>query len=242
MGLPVFAVEMCGRDYELEQPVGEGVQDGEHDAIEMHVGFDDEELIEKPAGLVQVPLPTKTIYGARSGEPLDPVKVAAGREREMDSIYRHDVKEDVLNSEAVGGVHVKGDWVEDNKGDVVRSRFVVKQIAYYYRDDVSQSTPALLVFRRMLAFASSNCPLLKTGSNLYIGIWDIIVAFMHPTIDELIFVHPPEDLVQLGFSWKLKSAMNGTRRASRQWADRVTEVLVASDFTASKVFAMVFFS
>ena len=242
MGLPVFAVEMCGRDYELEQPVVEGVQDGEHDAIEMHVGFDDEELIEKPAGLVQVPLPTKTIYGARSGEPLDPVKVAAGRQREIDNINRHDVKEDVLNSEAVGGVHVKGDWVEDNKGDVVRSRFVVKQIAYYYRDDVSQSTPALLVFRMMLAFASSNCPLLKTGSNLYIGIWDIIVAFMHPTIDELIFVHPPEDLVQLGFSWKLKSAMNGTRRASRQWADRVTEVLVASDFTASKVFAMVFFS
>ena len=36
--------------------------------------------------------------------------------------------------------------------------------------------------------------------------------------------------------------MNGTRRASRQWADRVTEVLVASDSTASKVFDMVFFS
>ncbi len=98
-GLPIFAVEMCGRNYELDQPILEGVQDGEHDAIEMHVGFDDEELIEKPAGPVQVPLPTKAIYGTRSGEPLDPVKVAAGRQREMDSIYRHDVKEDVLNSE-----------------------------------------------------------------------------------------------------------------------------------------------
>ncbi len=229
-GLPIFAVEMCGRDYELEHPMVEGVQDGEHDAIEMHVGFDDEELIEKPAGPVQVPLPTKTIYGTRSGEPLDPVKVAAGRQREMDSIYRHDVKEDVLNSEAVGGVHVKGDWVEDNKGDVVRSRFVVKQIAYDYRDDVSQSTPALLVFRMMLAFASSKCPLLKTGSNFFIAIWDISVAFMHATIDELIFVHPPKDLVPPGFCWRLKRAMNRTRRASRQWADTVTEVLVSSVF------------
>ena len=109
-GLPIFAVEMCGRDYELEHPIVEGVQDGEHDAIEMHVGLDDEELIEKPAGPVQVPLPTKAIYGTRSGEPLDPVKVAAGRQREMDSIYRHDVKEDVPNSQVVGGVHVKGDF------------------------------------------------------------------------------------------------------------------------------------
>ena len=122
------------------------------------------------------------------------------------------------------------------------STFVVKQITYDYRDDVSQSTPALLVFRMMLAFASSKCPLLKTGSNFFIAIWDISVAFMHATIDELIFVHPPKDLVQPGFCWKLKSAMSGTRRASRQWADKVTEVLVASDFTASKVFAIVFFS
>ena len=137
---------------------------------------------------------------------------------------------------------MKGDWVEDNKGDVVRSRFVVKQIAYDYRDDVSQSTPALLVFRMMLAFASSNCPLLKTGTSFYIAIWDISVAFMHATIDELIFVHPPKDLVKPGFCWKLKRAMNGTRRASRQWADKVTEVLVANDFVSSKVFAMVLFS
>ena len=65
---------------------------------------------------------------------------------------------------------------------------------------------------------------------------------MHATIDELIFVHPLKDLVPTGFCWKLKSAMNGARRASRQWADRVTEVLVASGFIASNVFAMVFFS
>jgi hypothetical protein len=110
-GLTIFATEMYGRDYMLEHPMVEGVQDGEHEAIDglamKHVGFDDE----KPAGPVQVPVPTKAIYGAPSGEPLDPVKVAAGRQLEMDNIYRHDVKEDVLNSEAVGGVHVKGDWV-----------------------------------------------------------------------------------------------------------------------------------
>ena len=78
----------------------------------------------------------------------------------------------------------------------------------------------------ILAFASSKCPLLKTGSNFFIAIWDISVAFMHATIDELIFVHPPKDLVPPGFCWR--------------WADTVTEVLVSSDYIASKVFAMVF--
>ena len=84
--------------------------------------------------------------------------------------------------------------------------------------------------------------MLKTGSNFFIAICDNSVALMHATIDELIFVHPPQDLVKPGLCWKLKSAMNGARRASRQWADKVTEVLANSDFTASKVFAMVFFS
>ncbi len=68
--------------------------------------------------------------------------------------------------------------VEDSKGDVVRFRFVVKQIAYDYGDDVSQSTPALFVFRMMLAFASSKCPLFKAGSNFFIASWDISAALM----------------------------------------------------------------
>ncbi len=132
-GLAIFATEMYGRDYMLEHLMVEGFQDGEHDEIGMHVRFDDGAFIADISGPLQVPKPTKTVYGTRSGEPLDPVKVAAGRQREMNSIYRHDVKEDASTSDARGGVHVKGDWVEDNKGDVVRSRFVVKQRAYDYR-------------------------------------------------------------------------------------------------------------
>ncbi len=61
---------------------------------------------------------------------LDPVAVQAGRKKEMDSIARHGVVELVRTAEAVGGSHVKGGWVEDWKGDIVRSRFVAKQVAY----------------------------------------------------------------------------------------------------------------
>ena len=44
----------------------------------------------------------------------------------------------VRTSECKQGTHVKGAWVEDNKGDIVRSRFVAKHMAYDQRDDVSQ--------------------------------------------------------------------------------------------------------
>ena len=62
-GLTIFATEMYGRDYMLEHPMVEGIQDGEHEAIEKHVGFDDEELEEKLMGPVQVPVPTRPSTG-----------------------------------------------------------------------------------------------------------------------------------------------------------------------------------
>lgn len=88
-------------------------------------------------GVFQVPVPVKPVYGTRSGPLLDPEAIRAGRQKEMDSIARHDVVELVRTAEAVGGSRMKGGWVEDWKGDVVRSRFVVKQVAYQYRDDVT---------------------------------------------------------------------------------------------------------
>ena len=75
----------------------------------------------------------------KSGVVLDPAKVQAARQKEIDSIARHEVVELVKMSECKqGGAHVKGDFVDDNKGDIVRSRFVAKQVAYDPRDDVSR--------------------------------------------------------------------------------------------------------
>lgn len=41
----------------------------------------------------EVPIPEKVMYGTRSGDPLDPVKVQAGRQKEYDSILGHGVEE-----------------------------------------------------------------------------------------------------------------------------------------------------
>ena len=70
-----------------------------------------------------------------------------GASGETDSIARHEVVELVRTSECKQGTHVKGGWVEDTKGDIHRSRFVAKQVAYDQRDDVSRTSPALLILR-----------------------------------------------------------------------------------------------
>ena len=86
----------------------------------------------------EIPISDRDIVGVKSGVVLDPVNVQAARQKESDSIASHEVVELVKMSECKQGVaHVKGDFVDDNKGDIVRSRFVAKQVAYDPRDDVS---------------------------------------------------------------------------------------------------------
>ena len=160
----------------------------------------------------------------KSSVVLDPVKVQVARQKEIDSIARHEVVELVKTSECKQGIHVKGGWVEDNKGDIVRSRFVSKQVAPDQRDDVSQTTPALLIFRLLLSIAVSIAPIF-CGSAVVLSVWDISVAFFHAVMDELVYVHPPRDMVPPGWCWKLRKSMYGTRRASRLWPDYVRRLM-----------------
>ena len=187
----------------------------------------------------EVPIPEQDIIGVKSGAVLDPAKVQAARQKDIDSIARHEVVELVKTSECKQGAHVKGGWVEDNKSDIVRSRFVAKQVAYNPRDDVSQSTPAPLIFRLLLSIAVSIAPIF-CGSAVVLSIWDISVAFFHAVMDELVYVHPPRDLVPSGWCWKLRKSMFWTRRASRLWANYVRHVLEDDGSEAIAVFSMVF--
>ena len=176
----------------------------------------------------------------KSGVVLDPAKVQAARQKEIDSIARHEVVELVKMSECKqGGAHVKGDFVDDNKGDIVRSRFAAKQVAYDPRDDVSQSTPALLVFRLLLSIAASDASIFG-GSPVVLSVWDISVAFFHAVMDELVYVHLPRNLVPPGWCWKLRKSMYGTRRASRLWADYVRRALEDDGSETIAVFSMFF--
>ena len=119
----------------------------ESDAVHTHEG--------EPMKSFEVPIPERDMVGVKSGVVLNPVKVQVARQKEIDSIARHEVVELLTTSECKQETHVKGGWVENNKGDIVRSRFVAKQVAYDQRDDVSQTTPALLIFRLLLHRADS---------------------------------------------------------------------------------------
>ena len=133
----------------------------------------------------------------------------------------------VRTSECKQGTHVKGGWVEDNKGSIVRSRFTSRE---------TTSTPALLIFRLLLSIAVTIAPIF--GSAVVLSVWDISVAFFHAVMDELVYVHPPRDMVHPG--WKLRKNMCGTRRASRLWADYVRRVMEDDGSETITVFFIVF--
>ena len=116
---------------------------------------------------------------------------------------------------------------------------MAKQVAYDPRDDVSQSTPALPVFRLLLSIAVSDASIFG-GIPVVLSVWDISVVFFHAVMDELVYVHPPRDLVPPGWCWKLRKSMYGTRRASRLWADYVRRALEDDGSETIAVFSMFF--
>ena len=72
----------------------------ESDAVHTHEG--------EPMKSFEVPVPERDIVGVKSGVVLDPVKVQVARQKEIDSIARHEVVELVKTSECKQGTHVKG--------------------------------------------------------------------------------------------------------------------------------------
>ena len=145
---------------------------------------------------IAVPLPDKPVYGTKSGKLLSAEMVQQGRQREMDQMFHHGVVTIVSKAAAIGGKHIKGDWVgEDLKNGVVRSRFAAKEVNYFKRDDVTQSTPPVKAFRMLLSLCATRRRHCRKPR--FFAIWDISVAFFNADIDELIFIHLLENYVRM---------------------------------------------
>ena len=230
-GLAVCSMDIVGAA-QADYDNFERKADEESDAVHTHE--------REPMKSFEVPISERDIIGVKCGVVLDPAKVQAARQKEIDRIARHEVVELVKMSECKqGGAHVKGDFVDDNKGDIVRSRIVAKQVAYDPRDDVSQSTPALLVFRLLLSIAVSDASIFG-GRAVVQSVWDVSVVFCPRGDGQAGIVHPPRDLVPPGWCWKLRKSMYGTRRASRLWADHVSRALEDDGSETIVVFSMLF--
>ena len=90
--------------------------------------------------------------------PLDPAKVRLGRAREYEKLTQREVYEPVLRTDAMKSkcakfMHTK--WVDTQKGDDVRCRFVGQEFAAGdSRRDLFASTPPLFLARTVVSMAA----------------------------------------------------------------------------------------
>ena len=154
---------------------------------------------------------------AQTGKfPEDALK--AGRELELRNLLNFDAFE--LVEELLAGKHAYDMvWVDEWRGDRVRSRLCVRQFrADMLRDDLFAGTPDTFFIKSLLAKAAS-C------KDFGILVIDISVAFMHARADEEIYVKVLSGIKSSNF-WGHKAAVDGTRKASTQWLEYSCDKLV----------------
>ena len=112
-------------------------------------------------------------------------------------------------------------WVDEWRGDRVRSRLCVRQFnAKRVTDDLFAGTPDTFFVKYVLA-KSASC---KDFGLLDV---DISVAFMHARTDEEIHAKVPSGIKSSRFR-RLKAAVNGTRKASKHWQECACDKLVTN--------------
>ena len=156
---------------------------------------------------------------ALSGKfPEDELKT--GRELELRNMLNFDAFD--LVEELPPGKHACDMvWVDEWRGDRVRSRLCVRQFkAGGLQDDLFAGTPDTFFIKYLLAKAAS-C------KDFGILVIDISVAFMHARIDEEIYAKVRAGINSSRF-WRLKAAVNGTRKASKHWHEYSSDKLVTN--------------
>ena len=156
---------------------------------------------------------------ARIGKfPEDALK--DGLERHLRNMLNFDAFE-VVEELLAGKYAYDMVWVDEWRGDRGRSGLRVRQFpAEELRDELLTGTPDTFFVKCLLTKATS-C---KDFGIFVIG---VSVAFMHARTDEEIYVKVPSGIKSSKF-WRLKAAVNGTRKASKQWQEYSSDKLVKS--------------
>ena len=112
-------------------------------------------------------------------------------------------------------------WVDAWRGDRVRTRLCMRQFnAEGLRDDLFAGTPDTFFIKYLLAKAAS-C------KDFGLLVVDISVALKHARTDEEIHEKVPSGIKSSRF-WRLKAAVNGTRKASKHWQEFSCDKLVTN--------------
>ncbi|CAK0893740.1 unnamed protein product [Prorocentrum cordatum] len=168
--------------------------------------------------------------------------VREGKIKEMRNIDACEVKQDIPWSEArkqrLNIVNAK--WVLEPKPSgagsaAARARLAATEVNTCVREDVTQSTPPVKVFRIIASLAAS-----KQRSDGTWASYGVSVAFFHAESTGKTAVTPPADVGKEGFVWLLRKAMHGTREASKQFGTYVIKALTEDGFVMIMVVPMVF--
>ena len=147
-----------------------------------------------------------------------PEALKRGREKEIHHLVDFDGYEELYELPSPRPKVYDTTWRDEWRGDQVRSRLCVREYkSEGSRNDTFACTPDTWFLRYVVSRASMD-------RDLAILIVDISVAFMHARSDEDLIVKAPAG-VSTSPWWRLKAAINGTRKASRHWQEFSCEKL-----------------
>ena len=168
-----------------------------HEQAELNDGNDEQH--EGPAGLDKRPFTVpaegkvvteQRVWATRSGEELNVADIAKARIKELEHMRDHRVFEVVKLTDVRNVKKVKAKWLQDRKGDGIKSRLVAMEIAYDVRDDVHAGTPPLAAIRLIISLAASRAGVMGEMPRK-IGLFDITAAFIHAFIKACMVIIPP---------------------------------------------------
>ncbi len=174
----------------------------------------------------------KATYDEITGAELPPALVQQARAEEIAFMIDWGVWEQALISDCwreTGKAPIGSKWVDVNKGDatkpLIRSRFVVKEIATYKTDDFFAATPPLESFRLLLSLAASD-----PHHDVKIEVLDARKAHLHAFADRVVFTQLPPEVAVPGYCARLVRCLYGTRDAPKRWEAFLAEQLVGLGF------------
>jgi hypothetical protein len=179
--------------------------------------------------------PAAVVYDEITGAVLPPGLVQQARAEEIKFMLDWGVWERATIADCwreTGKAPIGSKWVDVNKGDatkpLVRSRFVVKEIATYKTDDFFTATPPLEALRLLLALAASD------GADVKVEVLDARKAHLHAFADRTVFTQLPPEEFAPGFCARLVRCLYGTRDAPKRWEAYLAEQLVDLGFAKGK--------
>jgi hypothetical protein len=174
-------------------------------------------------------------YDEITGAVLPPDLVRQARAEEIKFMLDWGVWERALVTDCwreTGKAPIGSKWVDVNKGDatkpLIRSRFVVKEIATYKSDDFFAATPPLESFRLLLSLAASD------AQDIKIEVLDARKAHLHAFADRTVFTQLPPEVSAPGYCARLVRCLYGTRDAPKRWEAFLAEQLVALGFAKGR--------